>query len=339
MMKEISIEQFLSLDLPVIDVRSPGEYSHGRLPGAFNIPLFSDDQRAHVGTVYTKNSQQKAIELAFSYVNPKLGYFIEEAERMAPAGKVRVHCWRGGMRSQMFARHLSDNGVKEVNVLAGGYKAYRTHILSYFDQPFCLNIIGGYTGSGKSDIIQYMKKSGHQVIDLEELANHKGSAFGHIGLNGQPTTEQFENNLYEAFRYLDTKKPIWLEDESRNIGGVNIPYSLFNQMKSARLFFLDIPKDIRADFLVKEYAEAPAEELKESVRKISKRIGGLNTGLALRYIDEQKFKDVALLTLNYYDKAYLKSVGTRPPGMVNRIMTAQIDPVVNSQKILMEWMG
>jgi len=338
MVKEMSIREFLAIPVPLIDVRSPGEFLQGHAPGAVNVPLFSDEERAHVGTVYTRNSQQKAIELAYQYVNPKLDFFVNESLNIAPGGNLRVHCWRGGMRSSTFAGHLSENGFREIFVLIGGYKAYRNHVLKYFSLPFRLNIIGGYTGSGKSLIIKHLKQSGHQVIDLEELANHKGSAFGHIGLKGQPTSEQFENDLYEAFQKLDTKKPIWLEDESRNIGGVNIPLDLYQQMQSASVYFIDIPKEIRAAYLVDEYAAAGKEELSESIRKISRRIGGMNTTLAQRYLEEKKYFDTVMIALHYYDKAYLKSLETRTSDKIVRIVSDTIDPNGNCRIILESWM-
>ncbi|MDA3930149.1 MAG: tRNA 2-selenouridine(34) synthase MnmH [Prolixibacteraceae bacterium] len=271
MVTEITIQEAFELKLPIIDVRSPGEFEKGHIPNATNICLFNNDERAHVGTVYKQQSKEEAIELGYTYVNPKLKYFIDQANTVAPKGNVIVHCWRGGMRSRSFAQHISDNGISNVKVIVGGYKAYRNYLLKSFEHPFQLKILGGYTGSGKTYILKELSKLNKQVIDLEGIANHKGSAFGNIGEDKQPTVEQIENNLFEKWQTLDYNQPIWLEDESHNIGGVKIPMPLFNQMRSTNLFFIDIPKEERAKHLVTEYTNCGSNILKESVLKISRR--------------------------------------------------------------------
>jgi len=311
MISEIKIEKVFSYYLPIIDVRSPGEFNHGHIPEAINIPLFSNDERAHVGTVYKQNSKEAAIEIGYTYVEPKLKSFISDALKVAPNKKVIVHCWRGGMRSQSFAKHLSDNGFDDVKVIIGGYKSYRNLVLSDLEKPLNLKVLGGYTGSGKTQILKQLKKIGHQVIDLEGLANHKGSAFGGIGQKEQPTVEQFENNLHAVWRKLDLNKPIWVEDESHNIGKVKIPMQFFNQIRNSKLYFIEIPKSERAKFLVTEYANRNTEMLKESILRISKRLGDLNTKKSIQLLDEEKFYEVALISLHYYDKFYLKGMKKR----------------------------
>jgi tRNA 2-selenouridine synthase len=334
MVQEIEIEKFFKTKSPLIDVRSPGEFEKGHIPGAVNIPLFSDDERAHIGTVYVQQSRDKAMELGYRYVNPKLEDFILQSRKVAPTGDVVIHCWRGGMRSHSFAQHLHDNGFENVSVITGGYKAYRTYLHSTFDIPFHLKIIGGYTGSGKTHIIKQISQAGYQVIDLEGLAKHKGSAFGAIAQQPQPTVEQFENDLFEEWRKLDYTQPIWLEDESRNIGGVNIPMNLFNQMRNSPLFFLDIPKEERARLLVTEYADADIESLSESIRKISKRLDGQKVKEAFQYLSERKFYEVAYLALSYYDKTYLKGLKYRTSDNIVVIPQSSTDPVENTNAIL-----
>lgn len=334
MVQEIDIINFLQTNTPLIDVRSPGEYAKAHIPGAVNIPLFSDEERAHVGTVYVQQSKEKAMELGYKYVTPKLQDFIEQSTRVAPDRKVVVHCWRGGMRSHAFAQHLYDNGFPEVKVITGGYKAYRTHLHQTFDISFQLKIVGGYTGSAKTHIIQHLKRMGLQAVDLEALAKHKGSAFGAVGNEVQPTVEQFENNLFEEWRKLDYSKPIWLEDESHNIGGVNIPMNLFNQMRNSTLYFLDIPKEERARHLVCEYASADIHMLEDAIRKISKRLDGLKTKEALQFLQERNFYDVALIALTYYDRSYLKGIKFRDPQKVSIIQMPTTDPVENANTII-----
>jgi len=319
MISEIQIADVFSSGLPVIDVRSPGEYDKGHIPGAINIPLFSNDERAHVGTVYKQESKEAAIEVGYTYVNPKLEYFISESQKVAPRGKLIVHCWRGGMRSRSFAGHLSENGFKEVKIIVGGYKAFRNFVLEELGKPMHLRVLGGYTGSGKTYILEELKKLGEQVVDLEGLAHHKGSAFGAIGQKEQPSVEQFENDLYSEIRKLDLNKPVWVEDESHSIGKVRIPMPFFNQMREALLYFVDISKEERAKFLVDEYAVLDQQMLEESILRITKRLGGLNTRVSVEKLKEGDFYEVALILLQYYDKAYLKGMKTRKSNRVIKI--------------------
>jgi len=334
MVRAISTAAFLQSNLPLVDVRSPGEFSRGHIPGAVNIPLFSDAERKVVGTIYTRESPEKALETGLHYVKPKLESFLIRSGEVAPDGAVAVHCWRGGMRSHKFAGHLSENQFKEVFVIDGGYKAFRQHLLSFFKSPFELRLIGGYTGSGKTDLLHLLKKTGHQGVDLEELACHRGSSFGGIGMGDQPTTEQFENDLFIAFRTFDLTKPIWLEDESHNIGGVNIPGSLYEQMKTSPVFFLDIPIQTRAGRLVREYAQAAPEEIAAAINRIAKRLGGENTKEALRLLDEKRFPELATLLLSYYDKSYRKSLLHHDPEKIYPIGSVCDEIEKNSQLIL-----
>jgi tRNA 2-selenouridine synthase len=334
MLKTITIDELYKLDWPLIDVRSPGEYDKGHIPGAVNIPLFNNEERAHVGIVYKQQSREKAIEIGYRLVKPKLQHFIDASLEAAPEKKVIVHCWRGGMRSQAFAQHLHDHGFDEVYVVEGGYKTFRNYLLNFFAYPFKLKVLGGFTGSGKTYIIQKFKKFGEQVIDLEALACHKGSAFGAIGQDDQPSVEQFENNLFELWRKLDLRKTIWVEDESHDIGGVKIPMPLFLQIRKAPTFFVEIPKELRARLLVSDYSLCDQEQLTYAIGRITKRLGGLEAGNAIEHIRNERFYEAALITLGYYDKSYLKGVRMRPEGSVIRLPLNSIDPFENANTIL-----
>lgn len=339
MINRISIQAYIPQlsGLPIIDVRSPSEFKKGHIPGAVNIPLFSDRERAAIGTVYKQESQQKAIELGYMYVNPKLDEFIKRSFDVAPDGNIAVHCWRGGMRSQAFAEHLDANGFKNVFVIEKGYKAFRNQVLNFFETPFNLHILGGYTGSGKTHILQYLKKHSLQVIDLEGLAHHKGSAFGGIGLEEQPSTEQFENNLFWEMKDMNFDMPIWLEDESINIGSVKIPTNLFSQMREAQVYFLEIPKRKRAEHLAGEYGVCDSNQLAASIKNITKRLGGLETTWALEWLNKKNYYEAALLILNYYDKSYLKGLNRRSKDRVHHIELETNDPEKNAM-ILVEHM-
>ncbi|MFV0378294.1 MAG: tRNA 2-selenouridine(34) synthase MnmH [Mangrovibacterium sp.] len=338
MITKIKIDQYYQQysQLPLIDVRSPGEYQKGHIPGAFNVPLFSDDERAQVGTMYVQVSREKAIELGYEFVTPKLTDFVIQSEKIAPSREVVVHCWRGGMRSAAFAQHLANNGFRKIYLIEGGYKAYRKRALQTFEQPFNLKLIGGYTGSGKTRILKYIGELGHQVIDLEGLACHKGSAFGGIGQAGQPSTEQFENNLFDKFRVLDFAKPIWVEDESHNIGHVKIPMNLFRQMREQTLLFLDIPVQERARLLVEEYGNCQREELANSIGRIYRKLGGLMAKSALQYLEEGNYVEVALIALFYYDKTYLTGMRTRNESKVLTIKLANTDVEKNARLLILQ---
>lgn len=333
MISEINIGDALQLGWPIIDVRSPGEFDKGHIPGATNIPLFNNEERAHVGTVYKQNSREAAIEVGYTYVNPKLQAFIDDSLKVAPTKQVIVHCWRGGMRSKSFAQHLSDNGFDDVRLVVGGYKAYRNHVLDGFALPSKLRILGGYTGSGKTQILKELKQRGHQVIDLEGIAHHKGSAFGAIGQEAQPTVEQFENNLFNEWRKLNLKEPIWLEDESHNIGAVCIPRPLYLKIRSGLVFFLDIPKEERAKFLVTDYTDCNKQLLIDSIERIAKRLGGQHVKEAVEMVKEEDFYGASLITLQYYDKAYLRGVNMRSSETVKRIELPDTNTKTNTLKL------
>ncbi len=337
MIQNISIHDHLSLSAPLIDVRSPGEFAQGHIPGAVNVPLFSNDERAHIGTVYVRRSRDEAMQIGYNYANPKKQWFIDEVRKAAPDGPVVIHCWRGGMRSRLFAEHLHENGFQNVSVITGGYKSWRRLLNEHWKKSHQLIILGGYTGSGKTPVIKMLTALGQQAVDLEALACHKGSAFGAIGQKPQPTTEQFENDLYNVWRHFDPALPVWLEDESRNIGHVQLPASLFSQMRNAVTFFLDIPRNVRAEYLVQDYAAASIDDLKESVLKISKRLGGQNVNLALQWLDEGKLYDVAYLSLSYYDKAYQRGLEFHDNKKVLMISADSIDAEKNTELILQEY--
>lgn len=336
MITEINIKQFLESaeNIPLIDVRSPVEFEKGHIPCATNIPLFSNEERAQVGTVYKQQSKEKAITLAYEYVYPKLEMFMQRSLEVANDNKAVIHCWHGGMRSRTFAEHLDANGFKELSVINGGYKAFREVVLNAYHENVNLNIIGGYTGSGKTLILKQLKEEGLQVIDLEEIANHKGSVFGGIGCKAQPSVEQFENNLFMKWIKLDFSQHVWLEDESLNIGFVQIPKLLYQRMVEAPVFFLDIPKEARAMHLVKEYSKYDKVFLASAIQKINKRLGDLNTRNALEYLNAENYYEVAMIALGYYDKTYLQMLSRRNQKLVYPVKLYNTDHSANANIIV-----
>lgn len=307
----MNIAEFLALGqkYPVLDVRSPGEYRHAHMPGAHSLPLFTDEERKVVGTTYKQQGRQPAIKIGLDYFGPKMRRMVEEVEQIAAAhtyasedarNTVLVHCWRGGMRSGAVTWLLGLYGFK-VYTLAGGYKAFRNHMLATFAMPRTLHILGGYTGAGKTEVLQQLART-QQVIDLEALAHHKGSAFGRLG--EQPTQEMFENNLGMALLHTQPEKPLWLEDESRRIGDLNLPQEFWNHMRTAPVYFLDIPFEARLKHLVATYGKYKHEDLVSGIMRIRKRLGGLNARNAINHLLEGDVPACFDILLRYYDKLY-----------------------------------
>lgn len=341
MIQKITIEKFLELSesLLVLDVRSPGEYTHAHIPGAYSLPLFTDDERKVVGTAYKQESRQAAIKIGLDYFGVKMRKMVEEVESLtakkinhkpvSPHGEaVIVHCWRGGMRSAGVAWLLDLYGFK-VYTLVGGYKAYRRWARSQFEFPYQLKVLGGYTGSGKTLVLHELKQKGNIVIDLEALANHKGSAFGALGEKKQPSQEMFENLLAQELQKLqsNTDTFAFVEDESQRIGLLNIPGSFWYQMRKSRVIFLDIPFEKRLEYLTGEYGKFEKEKLVNAIIRIQKRLGGLETKTAVNYLLEDNHKECFRILLKYYDKLYNKALHNREnlDALLNKIPVDSID--------------
>lgn len=311
MPKVISTEEFLNLSktIPTIDVRSPGEYDHAHIPGALNLPLFSNEERAEVGTIYKQRGRVKAVQRGLEIVGPKMSQFSKFALAL-DSQKVLIHCWRGGMRSSSMAWLLETLGI-ECYLLEGGYKSYRNYVLNSFEKGLKIVLLGGFTGSGKTDLLTILKDSGEQVIDLEGLANHKGSAFGSIGLPPQTSNEMFENLLSQVIIATDSERFVWIEDESRNVGKVFIPEKLWLQMRKAPLIRIESSFEERLERLVRDYATEDSKRLEESIAKIEKRLGYDNCKFALEACREGNLKRAAEICLIYYDKAYASQLNNR----------------------------
>lgn len=304
MIHKVPVQEFLvHAEIPIIDVRAPQEYSYAHIQGAQSVPLFSDQARAHIGTLYKQHGKEAAVKLGLSLVGPRLHELVELVETVAPEKIVRLHCWRGGMRSASFAWLLDLNGYT-VYLLDGGYKAYRAYIRQQFAKKYMLITISGKTGSGKTDFLKKLKDQNHQTLDLENLAGHKGSVFGHIGLPKQPTQEQFENKLGQELLYFDASKPIFVEKESRRIGQLLIPDSFFEQITSARSLYLESTNQERIERIMRDYGSADKETLCAAVKRLEKRLGGLVYKEIITYIQENNYHAAIRRLLLYYDRYY-----------------------------------
>jgi tRNA 2-selenouridine synthase len=331
--QKLNIQQFLELSTqhPVFDVRSPGEYSHAHIPDAYSLPLFTDEERKIVGTAYKQESREKAIKIGLDFFGVKMRKMVEEVESILaahtktnnqpdvskpPSGgrEVLVHCWRGGMRSAGVAWLLDLYGYK-VYTLAGGYKAYRKWAGEQFEKPYPINILSGYTGSGKTLVLHQLKKAGQNIIDLESLAHHKGSTFGDLGEQPQPTQEMFENLLATGLFTITEKDTssadIWIEDESQRIGNINLPNAFWKQMRNCNIYFTDIPFEERLKYITDEYGKFQNEKLINAIIRIQKRLGGLETKTAVNFLLEDNKKECFRILLYYYDKLYKKGLNKR----------------------------
>lgn len=314
MIKRIDTDEYFPMRerVPVIDTRTPAEFDKGHMPGAYNLPIFSDEERVRIGTTYKKEGREPAVLLGFDLVGPKWRRFIEEALRLAPYKKICVHCWRGGMRSSAMAWALDFYGF-DVFVLEGGYKGFRNWVLAQFEKEYPLTILGGMTGSHKTRILHEMERTGCQMVDLEELARHHGSSYGTMNKMVQPTQQQFENDLAWRLRQLDRTIKIWIEDESRTIGRLAVPTALWEQMRRADLIELKLDIEQRIDFLAEEYGVLDKEFLIEATCRIEKRLGPQHAKSAVQAIREDRIRDFIRTVLVYYDKAYLSGLSKRNP--------------------------
>jgi tRNA 2-selenouridine synthase len=331
----VNIDEFISLseNYPVIDVRTPAEYLQGHIPGAHNIPLFSNEERVIIGTLYKQEGKQAAILKGLELVGPKLHEFIRQVQKISTSGTVLLHCWRGGMRSGSMAWLFEMYGLKSIT-LKGGYKKYRQYVLESFSEPQHIIILGGRTGSGKTLILQELKKQGEQIVDLEKIAHHKGSSYGSFGEEKQGSQEQFENEVAAAFAKLDKKRICWLEDESRKIGINVLPDPLWIQMRAAKVISINLSWEARVSYLVTEYGKFSKEELIAATKRIGKKLGGQHVKRAVEALEENDLRTACEISLIYYDKAYDYGLSQRPQTKIINVPFEKLDAASIASQII-----
>ncbi len=334
--ERLHIDEFLKREItfPLLDVRSPGEFHQAHIPGAQSLPLFSDEERAIIGTAYKQKSRAIAVDEGLKFFSSSMQSIREHALKLAKMfdkdhtpSVFYLYCWRGGMRSEAVAWLLNLYGYK-IYVLQGGYKSFRRWAITQFEKERDYKIIGGFTGSGKTELLSRLNEGGQNTIDLEQLANHKGSSFGTLGMPPQPSQEMFENLLALELGMKQTEgKPIWLEDESRHIGRVHIPDPLWQKMRKSDLYFMEIPASERLDYIVKQYGKFKKNDLKEAILRIQKRLGGLETKNTLQFLEQGNIKACFEILLRYYDKLYQHSLGKHleSGGVMHKIGCKSVD--------------
>ncbi len=304
-----------SFEIPILDVRSPCEFEEGHIPRATNLPLFSDVERAEVGTLYKNAGREPAIIKGLEFVGPRLAEMVSKAKLVARSqgsgDEILIHCWRGGMRSQSLARILELTGMNSI-VLDGGYKAFRKLARSALGRPLKLVVVSGFTGAGKTLVLNQLEDAGEQVLDLERLANHRGSAFGGISQGTQPRTEHFENQLFRDIDQLDLNRPVWIEDEGNRIGSVTVDNQICDQIRNAPAVVIDRSVESRVDHLMVDYGELPVDDLVFSIGKIKKRLGGEATQRAIGAVESGDVRTAIEIVLTYYDKTYQSAMTKMP---------------------------
>lgn len=322
--ERLDVETFLDVmkqGVPVFDVRTPAEFERGHVPGARNLPLFTNEERALVGTTYKHEGRHAALLEGLDYVGPRMRDLIEEVRRHvgdAPQ-PVLVHCWRGGMRSGSVAWLLRTYGY-DVATLEGGYKAFRRWVLNQLEAPPELRVLGGSTGAGKTEILLELQKLGEPVIDLEDLANHRGSAFGGLLMPAQPPQEHFENRLgLKISLARERGRPVWVEDESKAIGHDHLPKAVMEKIRSSAVIYVELPLELRVRRLVSVYGDAPVDALRESFERISSRLGGERTREALQALDDGDLAGAVRIALFYYDRAYAQGLSRREAPSIHRL--------------------
>ena len=299
-MKIIEVEDALKLNAIFVDTRTPKEYEEATIPTAVNIPLFSNEERAIVGTIYSKIGKNEAIEKGMEFVSEHLPNMLKEFNKYKNK-KIIIFCWRGGMRSRSITALLDSLGF-DVYQMKGGHKEFRRYVLRNLEN-YKLNskliVLNGLTGSGKTEILNKFDNS----IDLEGLAQHRNSLLGAVGLNPR-SQKMFDALLLKRLKELKNEKYIFIEGEGRKIGDIILPLFLYNGMKKGINLLIECDINKRAERLVKEYGDHK-EELIKLLDKFNKLTSKKNILLLKNLLNENKLEEAALIFLKeYYDKKY-----------------------------------
>ena len=308
-----------------MDVRSPKEFEHAHIPGAISFPMMNNEERIAIGTIFKQQGREEAVMKGFELIGPKFADFVKQANLLFPGKEILVYCWRGGLRSNIMAFVLETAGFK-ICLLKGGYKAFRRKALVVLEEPLPLLVLGGMTGSGKTVVLKSLAEKGEKIIDLEALANHKGSAFGALGELPQPSNEHFENLLAKTIMDAGSVGRIWVENESRMIGRIKIPDLFFSFMRKAPVIELSIPQNERINEIKRVYANFKKSDLIACTEKLRKKLGGLRMNDAINSLEDGNLEAWIKILLVYYDENYQYAGEGRLPNSITKIEFEKINP-------------
>lgn len=334
--REISCEEFVNLKRStLIDVRSPCEYSQESIPGAINVPLFSDHERAVVGTIYATQGEMVARREALKLIAPKMSESVEQIISLRKqGGPLVVHCWRGGLRSEAVSSCLSIVGI-DCWRLTGGYKAWRRMVVDDLESDkydFGLVVLDGLTGSGKTDVLKALKDLGEAVLDLEKLANHRGSVFGALGLGEQPSQKDFEAVLWQELEALrkSGQSLVWVEAEGRKIGQRRVPDLLYRKITEGEKVLVEGSLAARRERILRDYQLENLDKAFASLNSLKERLGKAAVENIKSLADAGEFAQIVeALLLQYYDPLYARGLDK-----VQAVLTVNGDDPVACARVL-----
>ena len=309
----ITVAQLSEFD-EIIDVRSPSEFREDHIPGAINFPVLNDEERAHVGTIYKQVSAFDAKKVGAALVSRNIANHLDEHFCNKPKNwRPLVYCWRGGSRSGAMVHILNKIGWR-AGQLEGGYKNYRRTVLEELEilpSKFQYRVVCGLTGSGKSRLLQTIEKLGEQVLDLEQLALHRGSVLGNWPETEQPSQKMFDSSVWWKLRHFDPARPIYLEAESKKVGNIRVPEALIQAMWQGQCIRLDVSRELRLALLKEEYAH-----YLENPESLNQKLDFLTSIYGLEQIEKWKVLvqnghwDILVMELleKHYDPSYTRSM-------------------------------
>ncbi|NLF96330.1 MAG: tRNA 2-selenouridine(34) synthase MnmH [Candidatus Riflebacteria bacterium] len=314
----------------MVDVRSPTEYAETTIPGAINVPIFDNAERAEIGTIYSKIGQREARRRAIELVSPKIPQILKEIDDAREPGSppAIIFCWRGGARSLAITSFLDLAGIPALQ-LSGGHKAFRRHINNFFaETDFAkMLVVRGPTGVGKTQLLRRLIDENFPVVDLEGLANHRGSAFGALGLGNQPSQKMFEATLWQRLGQLHSNEYLLTEGESKHIGRLVIPERLHQAMLAGSSIWVEAPLEYRIQVILQDYParDSMAEAFKPAISALKERLGKQVVAELLSLLGQRDWPElIRRLLVDYYDPLYLH---TRPDHPVCVSITSLEDGV------------
>jgi len=315
--EKITVEEALRMDDTIfIDVRSPLEFTEGSIPGAINIPILDNDERVVVGVTYKQNSSEEAKVKGIEYAGAKLASIYNEISSLSKQSKnIILFCWRGGLRSSTVSGFLSTLGMN-IYQLEGGYKQYRKHVIEYFDKDqfkHSFIVLHGYTGVGKTEILEKLEEINIPILNLEGLVKNSGSVFGELNYQHErPVTQKmFDALVFEILRKSNSKYII-VESEGQRLGGISLPEGLFQSIVCGNHVLINTSIENRVNRLVDDYVKKISNSddlLEKAILNLKKRIGLEKVNQCIYWIKEKEYDKIALeLILKYYDPLYTHSM-------------------------------